>query len=167
MPTQTYRHSSAWELNQRAEPLGASDDLDAALLRTLRLALAVTVHAGNAVEPELTPTQIRVLTLLAGDAGVGMSVGAIAECLSLSPPSASRLCQRLVRDGLVARAAGPGHHILISLSEVGAATLTEVNQQRVGPLRTLIDNLPARTRTTVSRALLELNRHAVDDLDLW
>jgi DNA-binding MarR family transcriptional regulator len=115
----------------------------------------------------LTPTQIRVLTLLSGDADSGMSVGAIAECLNLSAPSASRLCQRLVRDGLVARAAGPGHHILISLSDAGAATLTEVNQQRVGPLRDLIDNLPPRTRSTVSRALVELNRHAVDDLDLW
>lgn len=167
MSTQIFRKSRSWEANHRTEPLGASDDLDAALLRTLRLALAVTVHAGNNAEPELTPTQIRVLTLLAADAGEGMSVGAIAECLSLSPPSASRLCQRLVRDGLVLRDAGPGHHILISLSEAGARTLTAVNQQRVAPLRTMIDAMPVRARTAVSRALAELNRYAVSDLDLW
>ena len=78
-------------------------------------------------------------TPAAGLLWMGMSVGAIAECLSLSPPSGSRLCQRLVRDDLVLRGAGPGHHILISLSEAGAASLTGVNKLRVAPLRSMID----------------------------
>jgi DNA-binding MarR family transcriptional regulator len=133
----------------------------------LRLALAVTVHAGNAAERALTPTQIRVLTLLAAADEQGMNLSAIAECLSVSGSSASRLCQRLIRDGLVARHAGPGHHILISLSPAGVKTLTALNRQRLALVRAMIEQLPPRPRATVTRAVEDLSRHAVDNLDIW
>ena len=104
------------------KPLGAHDDLDTALLWLHRLALAATVRAGNESSPPVTATQIRVLTLLAASPD-GMPLSAIADALFVSPPSASRLCQRLVRDGLVTRSAGPGHYILISLSPAGSRVL--------------------------------------------
>jgi DNA-binding MarR family transcriptional regulator len=148
------------------KPLGAHDDLDVALLRLHRLALAATVRAGNESSSPVTPTQIRVLTLLAASPD-GMPLSAIAEALFVSPPSASRLCQRLVRDGLVTRSAGPGHYILISLSAEGAHVLRALNQARVRPFRQLIDALPPRRRAVAIAQLTELGRRADDLHDAW
>jgi DNA-binding MarR family transcriptional regulator len=147
-------------------PLGAGDDLDVALLQLHRLALAATVRAGNESSPAVTPTQIRVLTLLAGSPQ-GMPLSAVADALSVSPPSASRLCQRLVRDALAVRSAGPGHHILISLSPEAARLLRALNQARVAPFRRLVDALPPRRRTALAAELAELGRRASEQHGAW
>lgn len=148
------------------QPLGASDDLDVALLRLHRLTLAVTIHAGQAVDPALTPTQIRVLTLLASSS-VGLTLTEVAEALSMSAPSASRLCQRMVRDGRVVRSAGPGHYILMALSADGKRVLRKVNRARTKALRSLVDELPVRRRETMVDQLGELGRLASEHSDLW
>jgi DNA-binding MarR family transcriptional regulator len=160
------RHDEGNGTDPADRPLGARDDLDVALLRLHRLALAATVRAGNESSPPVTPTQIRVLTLLAASPD-GMPLSAIAESLFVSPPSASRLCQRLVRDGLVTRSAGPGHYILIALSAEGARVLRALNQARVTPLRQLIDALSPRRRAAAIAQLTELGRQAGDRHDAW
>ena len=147
-------------------PLGARDELDAALLRLHRLTLAATVRAGSESSPPVTPTQTRVLTLLAASPD-GMTLSAIADALYVSPPSASRLCQRLVRDGLVTRSAGPGHYILMSLSRQGARALRALNEVRVASLRQLIDALPPGRRKAMTTQLTELARRATETDDVW
>ncbi len=148
------------------KPLSAHDELDTALLRLHRLALAATVRAGNESSPSVTATQIRVLTLLAASPD-GMPLSTIADALFVSPPSASRLCQRLVRDGLVTRSAGPGHYILISLSPAGSRVLGALNQARIAPFRQLIDALPPRRRATMVAQLTELARQANGQHATW
>lgn len=147
-------------------PLGTRDHLDVALLRLHRLALAAAVRAGSGSSPPVTPTQIRVLTLLAASQEA-MPLSAIADALFVSPPSASRLCQRLVRDGLVTRSAGPGHYILMSLSREGARVLAAVNQARILPFRQLIDVLPPPRRAAVVAALTELGRQESQQHLAW
>jgi DNA-binding MarR family transcriptional regulator len=154
------------ESNSADKPLGARDDFDVALLWLHRLALAATVRAGNESSPAVTPTQIRVLTLLAASPQ-GMPLSAIADALSVSPPSASRLCQRLVRDGLAARSAGSGHYILISLSQEGARLLRALNQARIAPFRQLVDALPPRRRAAAAAELAELGRRASEQHNTW
>ncbi len=149
-----------------SKPLGGHDDLDTALLWLHRLALAATVRAGNESSPPVTPTQIRVLTLLAGSPD-GMPLSAIAAALFVSPPSASRLCQRLVRDGLVTRSAGPGHYILISLSPEGSRVLRASNQARISPFRQLIDALPPRRRAAIIAQITEFARRANEQHATW
>jgi len=148
------------------KPLGARDNLDAALLWLHRLALAATVRAGNESLPAVTPTQIRVLTLLSASPD-GVPLSAIAVALCVSPPSASRLCQRLVRDGLAARSAGSGHYILISLSHEGASLLRALNQARIAPIRDLVDTLPPHRRTALVAELAELGRRAREQQNTW
>ncbi len=147
-------------------PLGARDDLDVALLRLHRLALAATVRAGSESAPAATPTQIRVLTLLAASPE-GMPLSAIADALFVSPPSASRLCQRLVRDGLVTRSAGPGHYVFMSLSREGSRVLRTLNRARVTPFRQLIDALSPRAKAVMISQLTELGRRANEQHDAW
>lgn len=148
------------------KPLGARDDLDVAVLWLHRLALAATVRAGHESSPPVTPTQVRVLTLLAASPD-GMPLSAIADALFVSPPSASRLCQRMVRDGLVTRSAGPGHYILMSLSDEGSRVLHALNRARAAPFRQLIEALPPRRRAVMIAKLTEFGRLASERHDAW
>jgi DNA-binding MarR family transcriptional regulator len=128
------------------------EKLDAALLAVTRAMVGATVRAGNAVSPALTTTQIRVLSLLAAAAD-GLSLTAIADQLDLGRPSASRICQRLVRDRLVTRSQGPGHEIRLALTSEGIETLGRLDELRLRLLRPLVDQLPSPQRAAAIDAL--------------
>lgn len=133
----------------------SADGFDEALLRLIRLALGATVEAGARAQPPLSPTQVRTLTVIATHPH-GVSVRAVAEAVRASNPSASRLCQRLVRDGLLQRDAGPGNELRLSLSPHGRRTLDAVDDHRVAALRSLLDGLPPAARRRAATALVEL-----------
>ena len=147
-------------------PLGAEDPMDVALLEMLRVALATSLHAAATSSPTLTPTQVRVLTVLAS-AREGMTLTDLAEVISLSAPSTSRLCQRLARDGWLMRSAGPGHYVLVSLTEMGRAGLAAVNRKRLAPLRQVVDEIPPRRRAALQRELEELVQRAAGHSGIW
>lgn len=147
-------------------PLGAEDAMDVALLHLLRVALATSLHAAASSSPVLTPTQVRVLTVLSG-ARDGMTLTDLAELVSLSAPSTSRLCQRLARDGWVTRSAGPGHYVLVSLSDSGRAGLAALNRKRLAPLREIVDEIPPRRRAALQRELEELVQRAAGQPGIW
>ena len=151
---------------QGNRPIGAGDDADVALLAICRLALATTIRAGNVVEPPLSPTQIRTLTLLAA-ARDGLSVTAVADALAATVPSASRIVQRLVRDGLVERTAGPAHEHRLALSADGAAVLAIVNRARLVPLRALLDRLAVGRSRSVVTALQDVLDAVRDTDEVW
>lgn len=128
--------------------------------------MAATVRAGNLCDPPVSPTQIRTLTVLDA-AESGLSVTTIAVLLGTSLPSASRIVQRLVRDGLVDRSPGPGSEHRLTVSADGAAVLAAVNRARVAPLRALIERLPTAGRRGVVTALEDLAGTARESDDLW
>jgi DNA-binding MarR family transcriptional regulator len=133
----------------------SSDAADEALLTLTKLCLGATLRAGSSGQPPLSPTQVRTLTVIA-DAPAGLSVHAVAVAISASNPSASRLCQRLVRDGLLDRDAGPGNELRMSLSLHGHRTLDAVNAHRVAELRSLLDALTPAGRRRATTVLREL-----------
>lgn len=147
--------------------IGARDDLDSALLRMSRLVLAATVRAGSGVQPGLSPTQIRTLTVIAPSGDEGLSLTAVADALSASRPSASRICKRLVRDGLVARAAGPGNELRLTLSPAGQELLAQVNRIRADRLRAVLQPLPEEQQRAAMRAFEQMARVADDQQDHW
>jgi DNA-binding MarR family transcriptional regulator len=137
-----------------AAPEG-DDGADEALLRLITVSLSATIRAGAAARPPLSPTQVRTLTMIARSPG-GLSINAVAVAISASNPSASRLCQRLVRDGLLDRAAGPGNELRMSLSPHGHRTLDAVNDDRVADVRARLDRLPPARRRRAVTALRDL-----------
>jgi DNA-binding MarR family transcriptional regulator len=134
---------------------------DESLLALMRLCVASTVSAGNAADPPLTATQVRVLNLLS--VANGMTLTQVAEALGATAPSASRLCGRLVRDGLVSRAAGPGHYVDLRLTAAGRRAVRTLNARRVLTLRRIIEGLPATTRQQAAIGLRALADAAVAD----
>lgn len=131
---------------------GAHDHTDALLLGVSRVVLAATVRAGSEMTPTLSPTQIRTLSVLSA-APEGLSLTAVAQQLGTGLPSTSRIVQRLTRDELVERSAGPGNELRLHLSAAGVATLAQVNRARLEPMRALVDGLPATTRRALVSAL--------------
>lgn len=121
----------------------------------MSVGLAATITAGGRADPPLTPPQVRALTVIA-DARGGLSVTSVATALSASAPSASRLCQRLARDGLLDRGAGPGNQLRLSLSPAGHATLEAINRDRLAQLGPLLDALPPARRRRAEAALRDL-----------
>ncbi len=134
---------------------------DASLLALLRVCTAATVSAGNAADPPLTATQVRVLNLLS--VADGMTLTQVAEALGATAPSASRLCGRMVRDGLVARAAGSGHHLDLQLTPTGRRVVRTLNARRVRTVRRFIDGLPPARRKQVAIGLEALADAVVTD----
>lgn len=149
------RSSTPVEAGARSSDVADVAAADEALLRLLRICLSATIRAGSRAQPPLSPTQVRTLTVIA-TAPEGLSVHAVAEAISASNPSASRLCQRLVRDGLLDRDAGPGNELRLSLSPQGRDTLNGINHHRVAELRPLLDALPPARRRRATTALREL-----------
>jgi DNA-binding MarR family transcriptional regulator len=149
------RSSTTTEAGARDTDVGDTEGADEAMLALITVCLSTTIRAGAAARPSLSPTQVRTLTVIAGVPG-GLSINAVAEAISASNPSASRLCQRLVRDGLLDRAAGPGNELRMSLSRHGHRTLDAVNADRIAELRALLDALPPTRRRRAVAALRDL-----------
>lgn len=124
---------------------GGRDHAEDALLALSRLTLAATMRAGRAVTPALSPTQLRLLTVLFDAGDEGISLNSVAEALSTSASAGSRLCSRFESRGLLSKESGPGNELRIRLSAAGVTALTAVNEQRVAHLRGLLDELPTRT----------------------
>jgi DNA-binding MarR family transcriptional regulator len=114
--------------------------------------IAVTVKAGNKLDPTISAMQARTLTILSA-APEGLSLNAVAEALAATASATSRICARLVRDGLIDRRSGPGNEIRLSLSPYGISALSNLNRARLEQLEPLLDVLPAEHRATVMQGL--------------
>jgi DNA-binding MarR family transcriptional regulator len=103
-------------------------------------ALAV---AGSEGGSELTLFQWRCL-VIAGEEREGKRVGEIATRIGVSLPSASRLCRRLERRGLVvsSRDEQDRRATVIRLSPTGAKVREEILASRHRLIEALLDDLP-------------------------
>ena len=108
------------------------------------------------VELGLTMTQLRVLFLLWADDGA--SAGVLAERLSVTPSTLTRIVDRLVRQGLVRRDTDDDDRRLVRhhLSDSGADTVRELERGGRARMNQVMDRL--------SPAQLERLVLALDDL---
>src|SRR5664279_4335165 len=72
-----------------------------AVLSASRVLVAIAARSLADAGEQVTLTQYRSLVILASRGP--QSMAALAEAVAFTPPTASRLCQRLVRKGLVRR----------------------------------------------------------------
>ena len=87
------------QLSEIAPP--GQDQLVDAVLNASRVLVAIAARSLADVGEEVTLTQYRSLVVLASRGPQG--VAALAEAVSVAPPTASRMCDRLVKKGLVTR----------------------------------------------------------------
>ncbi len=127
-----------------------------AVLTASRVLVAIAARSLANAGEQVTLTQYRSLVILASRGP--QSIATLAEAVSVTPPTASRLCERLVRKGLVRRR-GDRHdrrQVRVALTESGRALIDAVTQRRRQEIGELLAAIPPEVQQSVVVALREL-----------
>jgi DNA-binding MarR family transcriptional regulator len=125
--------------------------------------LAVLLEAWQGAIEELgamlPPAQVRAL--LAIDAADDLNITGLARMLGASLSATSRLCDRLVAAGLVARvpAAASRREILLQLTQSGQRLAAWIGDQRRTALIQVMEAISPGGRADLARGLSELLLH--------
>ena len=131
----------------------ARDEAADAFMTVSRALVGIAVRSLNAAPVEVTPTQHRLLVLLA--TGGDQTVGALADQLEVNASNASRLCDRLQRLGLVARdrSSTDRRAVHVSLTVAGRDLLEAVRAHRHDDVRRVLAQMADPDVTASIRAL--------------
>jgi DNA-binding MarR family transcriptional regulator len=129
------------------------DEAVDALLTGSRAMIAVAVRSLSAVAEDITIAQYRTLVVLASRGP--QRLADLAEQLGVTPPTAGRMCDRLVRRGLVTRhrAQTDRRVVRISLSASGRQIVDDATRQRRVFLAGILAALPAGRRGEVAASM--------------
>ncbi len=127
-----------------------------AVLTASRVLVAVAARSLADAGEEVTLTQYRSLVVLASRGP--QSVAALAEAVAVTPPTASRLLERLVRKRLVWRRADrhDRRQVRVALTETGRRLIDTVTQRRRDQIAELLTNIPPEAQRSVVAGLREL-----------
>lgn len=136
------------------------DQLVDAVLSASRVLVAIAARSLAEVGEEVTLTQYRSLVVLASRGPQG--VAALAEAVAVTPPTASRMCDRLVRKRLVTRRSDrrDRRQVRIALSPSGRRLVDTVTARRRTEIEQLVAAIPASSRGGVVDALRHLTETA-------
>lgn len=131
-----------------------------AVLSASRVLVAVAARSLAAVADEVTLTQYRALVVLASRGP--QTVAALAEAVAVTPPTASRLCDRLERKGLVERRADARDRRAVSLglTTAGRELVDAVTRRRREEIAGLLEAIPAEGQRALVEALTQLSEAA-------
>ncbi len=130
----------------------APDELVDSVLAASRALVAVAARSLAAAGDEVTLPQYRALVVLAAQGPQGTAE--LAAALAVNPSTATRMCDRLVRKGLVLRHRQAGDHrsVRIALTAPGRDLVAEVTRRRRAELTRLLRALPADQHEPVTAA---------------
>lgn len=108
---------------------------------------------GRASTAPTSASQLRVLHILEHQDGIKLRT--LAESLASTPPSTSRLCDRLVAAGFVERevSAEDRREVRLHLSKRGRAFLADLRARRERELQTVLRDMPAAKRVALLEGL--------------
>jgi DNA-binding MarR family transcriptional regulator len=132
------------------------DPLVDAVLTASRVLVAVAARSLADAGEHVTLPQYRALVVLASRGPQG--VAELAEAVAVTPPTASRMCDRLVRKGLVKRRAArtDRRQVRIGLTPAGREIIDDVTKRRRAEIADLVANVPHEARVSVVEALQQL-----------
>lgn len=124
-----------------------------AVLGVCRVLVAVSAQSIAAVEAVADPTQVRILVIIASRGAA--SLGRVAEAAALHISKASRVCERMVRAGLLDRADDPHdrRQLVLSLTGEGRRVVRTVRARRQADISRILAQMPGRRRATLVAAL--------------
>ena len=130
-----------------------SGELIDAVLRASRALVAVAARSIAQAGDTVTLPQYRTLVALAAKGP--QRVSDLADELAVHPSSATRMCDRLVKTGLVHRApaAESRREVEVRLSASGRALLDEVTAARRREISKIVRNVPAALRPAMIEGL--------------
>jgi DNA-binding MarR family transcriptional regulator len=130
-----------------------TDELVDAVLGASRALVAVAARSLATVAEDVTLAQYRVLVVLASRGP--QRLADLATALTVDRSTATRMCDRLVRKGLVGRRRGTEDRrvVRISLTEAGALLVHEVSRRRRAEIHRIVRRMHPASRAPVVDAL--------------
>jgi DNA-binding MarR family transcriptional regulator len=137
-------------------------DVAAKVESTVESLVAVLENARMAQSPAVPPTQLRVLTIIAGNRHTNMN--RLAEALGVVPSSASRLCDRLEATGLLRRVPDPRdrREVRLTLTPAARRMLDELRDRRRTALAEVLERMAPVARLELLHALDAFGAAVVD-----
>jgi DNA-binding MarR family transcriptional regulator len=134
-----------------AEPPVSEAAVDAVLTASRTLIAVATRSLGSAAE-ETTIAQYRALVVLASRGAQRMVD--LAGALGVSPSTAGRMCDRLVRKGLIRRhrARGDRRSVLVSVTAAGREVVDRATARRRALIADILRRLPPAQQQAVAEA---------------
>ncbi len=129
------------------------DDLVGALLTASRALVGVSARSLAEVEETVTLTQFRTLVVL--ETRGPCRLNQLADTLGVSPSSALRTVDRLIRAGFAARAENDAdrREVRISATDTGSGLVRAVTRARRTEIATIVAAMPSERRVEVVAAL--------------
>lgn len=124
-----------------------------AVLAASRAIVAISVRSLSSVSVHVTLTQYRVLVVLASRGE--QTVAALATEIGVTAPTASRMCDRLVRDRLITRTEDPDdrRRVRLVVTPAGRRLLDDVTARRRTEIERVLERLPPRVQRSMVDAL--------------
>jgi len=124
-----------------------------AVLTASRTLVAVAERSLGAAAEETTLAQYRALVVLASRGPQRMVD--LARALEVTPSTAGRMCDRLLRKGLIRRhrARADRREVLVSITAGGREVVDQATARRRDLLAEILGRLPARRQAAVAAAL--------------
>jgi DNA-binding MarR family transcriptional regulator len=124
-----------------------------AVLTASRTLVAVATQSLGAAAEDTTIAQYRALVVLASRGPQRMTD--LASALDVTPSTAGRMCDRLLRKGLIRRhrARADRRAVQVSVTAAGRAVVDTATQRRRALLAGILGKLPARRQAAVAGAL--------------
>jgi DNA-binding MarR family transcriptional regulator len=123
------------------------------VLTASRSLIAVATRSLGAAAEETTIAQYRALVVLASRGPQRMVD--LAAALDVAPSTAGRMCDRLVRKGLIRRhrARADRRSVLVSVTAAGRLVVDQATARRRALIADILAKLPAGTQRAVAEAL--------------
>ncbi|MFF3488816.1 MarR family winged helix-turn-helix transcriptional regulator [Streptomyces sp. NPDC002701] len=119
---------------------------------------------GRASTAPVSASQLRVLFILEHQEGINLRT--LADALGSTPPSTSRLCDRLQAVGFVERRPGATsrRELRLYLSRRGRTFLGDLRSRRERALESVLEQMPAARRTQLLQGLVAFCAAAAEEI---
>ena len=131
----------------------SDDELTDAIIRASRAMVAVAVRSLADSDQDVTLPQYRTLVVLAYNGP--KRLGDLAATLGVSPSTATRMCDRLVRKGLISRKRDDVDRREVNLAPTddGLRLVQDVIERRRSEVRDILRVIPATARAQLTSSL--------------
>ncbi len=124
-----------------------------AVLSASRVLVAIAARSLSDVGEEVTLTQYRTLIVLASRGP--QNLAGLAEAVGVTPATATRMCDRLVKKDLIERRAEPDdrRHVHLTLTKKGLALVSKVTRRRRREIEAIVKSIEPREQAILVQAL--------------
>lgn len=131
----------------------AGESVVDAVLSASRVLVAVAARSLADVAEEVTLPQYRSLVVLASRGP--QNLAGLAAAAGVAPATATRMCDRLVRKGLIRRREerGDRRHVRLALSGSGRALVDAVTERRRREIERIVSEIPEGEQVVLVQAL--------------